>query len=341
MKKDPNLELLLELERTKAKSERLGAKRRYKTALERIVTLEEQVAALLKLTETPQEYVIKPRLSVGKSEATAFVLASDWHVEERVKAEWVNGLNEFTLTVAERRIQLYFQNALRLIQLYAKDTEITTVVLALLGDFISGNLREENLETARLQPVAAIIWVQERLLGGIKFLLDNTEAKLVIPCHVGNHSRITDKVHASTEVGNSLEFALYQALETHFHGNSRVQFMIAQGYHTYLQVYDWTFRLHHGHGFKYMGGVGGVDIPARRAALQWDRNRKADFDVFGHWHQQGLDKANLVTNGSLIGFSPYGIRIGIGFEPPKQGFFLVHKNFGKTQTANIWLSEKK
>jgi hypothetical protein len=107
--------------------------------------------------------------------------------------------------------------------------------LALLGDFISGNIHDELMETCRLLPAFAIMRAQDVLASGIQFLLDNTDCHFTIPCTPGNHSRITKKQRHATEQGNSLETYMYHNLARHFQGNKRVTFLIADGYHLYLR----------------------------------------------------------------------------------------------------------
>lgn len=79
-------------------------------------------------------------------EATAFFVASDWHVDETVKPFMVSGLNKYNQVIAEKRAKNFFRNALVLYEIAHRDVEINTIVLALLGDFISSNIHDELLE---------------------------------------------------------------------------------------------------------------------------------------------------------------------------------------------------
>ena len=95
-------------------------------------------------------------------------------------------------------------------------------------------------------------------------------------------------------------------------------------------------RFHHGHGMKYGGGVGGIYIPINKAIAQWNKALRADLDVFGHWHQF-RDGGNFICNGSIIGYNAYALRIKADYEEPKQAFFLMDKNRGKTIVAPIFV----
>ena len=87
---------------------------------------------------------------------------------------------------------------------------------------------------------------------------------------------------------------------------------------------------------KYGGGVGGIFIPAYKSIAQWNKAKKADMDVFGHFHQQ-KDGGNFISNGSLIGWNSYAIRIKADYEKPSQTFFLIDKQHFKTITTKIYI----
>lgn len=321
-------------EKSQLSFERKHEKKKYRELLTQVERLERELGVKNELSNY-EPFVITPRKSSGTSEATAFVIASDWHYEERVRPQEVLGLNNFNLEVAKKRVARFWQGALRLWQITKKDVEIKTIVLALLGDFISGNIHEELLSTCQLEPMFAILAVQNELISGIEFLLKHTDCQLVIPCCVGNHARITKKPNSATEQGNSIETLLYHSLAQYFRGNKRVVFRIADGYLTTVTVYDKVVRFHHGHNIKWQQGVGGLAVPLLRKVGQWaDMPIKADLDVVGH-HHSFRDFGKAVVNGSLIGYNAYAIGKAFPFEPPKQAFFLLDKKRGKTITAPI------
>lgn len=282
-------------------------------------------------------HIIKPRKSNKNGESVAVVVASDWHIEETVSPDTVSDMNEYTLEIARARADEFFRGALRLTEICSGSTNINTMVLALLGDFISGDIHDELLETCSLQPVEAIIEAKNIIASGIEFLLKNSKLNLVIPCHSGNHARTTKQSRHATEAGHSLEYAMYHYLADHFRNERRVKFLIPRGYHSFVDVLGTRIRFHHGHNLKYGGGVGGLTIPVNKAIAQWNKTGWADLDVFGHWHQR-LDGGNFIANGSMIGFNAYAVSIKAGFEKPSQTFFLINKERGKTAVWPITFS---
>ena len=322
----------------KRKNEVKAQKKQEKQLIKELAKKEAEVEAVAEMKRTPQEYSMKATKSPD-IDATAFIIASDWHAEELINSATVNQLNEFNLKIADERITRFFNNSAKLLKVTGNHIKITKTVLALLGDFISGNIHDELLETCQLRPIEAIIWVQERMIAGIKLLLKKTNQEFVIVCHVGNHTRITKTIHYSTEQGNALEYFMYHNLQSIFKDEKRIEFVIAEGYHSYLDVYGYTIRLHHGHAIRYGGGIGGLFIPAYKAISQWNKSRKADLDVFGHFHQL-KNGGNFIVNGSLIGYNPYALRIKADFERPRQKFFLYTSNGEVTEECPIFLDEQ-
>ena len=278
--------------------------------------------------------VIEPKESSGTAEGTAVLIASDWHVEERIDPATVSYMNAYNLDIAQERAHKFFRSSLRLIRLLQQDIKIDTTVLALLGDFITNDIHDEMPEICQLTPMHAIEFAQNLLVGGIEFLLNNSQMKLVIPCHSGNHARTTKTTRFATENGHSLEYLMYRNLANHFRNEPRVQFRVSTGYHSYVDVYGKTLRFHHGHAINYQGGIGGIFIPAFKAISQWDKMRQADIDFFGHFHQH-KDGRKFVSNGSLIGFNTYALSIKADYEPPNQTLLLLDKKRGRTCTWPI------
>ena len=312
---------------------------KYKKLLELNKFVEDKYDALLSLNNYDDTFVIEPKEKSETGEATAVLLLSDVHYEEKVLKSATNGLNEYNLEIADKRLNNFFTNSVKMINIQKTAIKINHIILALLGDFISGNIHEELLENTNLLPMEAIIAVQSRIIAGIEYLLANTDCDITIPCHSGNHARITDKVHIATEKGNSLEYLMFHSIAARFSGEKRVKFLISESYLSYVKVYDWTIRFQHGHFIKFNGGVGGIYIPINKSIAQWNKSKHADIDCIAHYHQF-KDGGNFITNGSVIGCNSYSIsKIKGDYEEPKQGFFLIDKKRGKTIVAPIFLDK--
>ena len=277
---------------------------------------------------------IKPLTRKTVGEATAVALASDWHVEEIVEPRTIGGDNKHNPEIAKKRSQEFFQAIIKHVRRESSTIKINNLVLALMGDFITGNIHEENLENCAMRPMEAIKYAGELLLSGIDFLLNNTDLTLTVPLNVGNHSRITKKQRSATEQGNSLEMLMYSFLASHFKKESRITFIESGSYHTYVKVYNDLLRFHHGHAIGYAGGVGGLTIPAHKAIMRWNCQKHATLDLFGHHHQR-WQTIHFISNGSQIGYNAFALSRSYEFDVPVQQFLLVDKLRGVTVRAPI------
>lgn len=296
--------------------------------------LEQQLDVALALRSAKIKHAVIPS-PVGKDgEAVAVAVASDWHAEETVDLRTVSGLNEFNLEIADERITKFFQSVVRLTEIERAGTKIETLVLALLGDLMTGYIHEELQESNGLSPTQTVLWLMQRVTNGVEFIKKNGGYKrIVIPCSVGNHGRTTRKPRNSTSAANSYEWMLYKILEKNIPG---VEWQVSESYHNYVEVYGRTLRFHHGDNIAYQGGVGGITISVEKAIASWNKARRADIDIFGHHHTQ-QQNPKWVSNGSLIGHGAYSIAIKAPFEPPQQTFFLIDSKRGRTGTWPIFL----
>ena len=270
----------------------------------------------------------------GESEATAFALAGDWHVEETVNSKTVNGLNEFNLDIADARISRFFRSVLRLVEIERQGTRIDNLVLALLGDMMTGYIHEELQESNGLSPTETVLWLRQRIVAGIKLLKkEGGFKKITIPCVVGNHGRTTKKMRHATSCANSYEWMMYQVMKDDV---PDVDWVIADGYFVFLEVYGRLYRIHHGDNIQYQGGIGGITIPTEKALASWNKANPVYMDLFGH-HHSAMQNPRWICNGPLIGYGAFSLAVKAPFEPPSQTLFLADSKRGRTGTFPIFL----
>jgi hypothetical protein len=301
-----------------------------------VESLEKQLGIALSLGKTrirPQPLTVSMS---DKAEAVAIALASDWHVEETVESSSVNGLNEYNLPTAKRRIEKFFSTIARLTEIERHGAKIDDLILWLGGDLMTGMIHEELAESNSKTPTQVILWLQDRLADGLATLKPHFK-RILIPTSYGNHGRTTVKPRHATGAAHSYEWLLYRILEGRCHGDQQIEFQIADSYFNFMTVFDRRLRFHHGDGLKFQGGIGGLTIPTEKAIASWNKSpNRADLDLFGHWHQYQQAR-HWLCNGSLIGYNAYALSIKASFEPPTQTYFLLDKKRGRTMTSPIYL----
>lgn len=299
---------------------------------------EEQIAILRELRDAHPLPPIVERPAVGalQRQGIPVLVCSDWHVEEPVDPKKVNGLNEYSLDIADRcidRLVDAFEWLLRDVRYDCREA-----IVALLGDLLSGYIHAELEEGNFLSPTEAILWLSERIERMLRRIAARCPelARIIVVCCDGNHGRNTHKIRVSTRTSNSLEWLLYHTLAAKMADDPRFEFRIADGEWIFVDIYEQTIAFTHGDSFQYGGGVGGISIPIRRGIARQFQGRKIAKYCMGHFHQQ-QDFGDILINGSMIGYSPYAMRVHAPFEPRKQSWFLWDSRNGQALSAPVWL----
>lgn len=324
-------------ELARLRAEVASLKGRYKAALAAVDEANERCNTMAGLSSVKAAKTYKPRASKpSANRATAIAVLSDWHVEETVTFEQTAGQNQFNLDVADKRIAELAERLGTLIEHERRLVSIDRIVLACLGDFISGHIHEELLETTSAAPMEAMRWAAARLRSIIDMAAGMAK-EVVVVTQPGNHSRSTPKIRMSTEHRHSYEHNAYLMMAA-AESRKNVRWEVAEGYLGYIDLDGFIVRYHHGHSIgRYQGGIGGITIPANKAIAAWNRSRRADLDIFGHWHQFGWLRGRYVSNGSLVGMNAFSLRIRADAEAPCQSLVIVdHGRRECTKAVPVW-----
>lgn len=286
-------------------------------------------------------FKIKPNRSL-KEECTAITQFGDAHYDEIVNPSITNGLNEYNPDIARIRTEKYFTRLIYSLRLYKRaGIRINNLVLHLAGDFISGWIHEELVQTNSMTPIEATRFAEELLIKGVKTLGECLDLKeIVIICTVGNHSRTTRKNQFKNTVVTSYEFLAYKHMEDYFmqHGFANVKFVISESPYIYYDIYGRINKFSHGNHFKYQGGIGGIEVPLKKWLHREHTVMPFDMSWIGHWHQ--YSSGNKVRiNGSVIGYNEMGRAYGFTPEPPQMQFQLLDKKRGYTWNGPIILTD--
>jgi len=274
-----------------------------------------------------------------KGTSTAILCANDWHAEAIVDKGVVSGVNEFNLEIAQRRIDRLWKKGAYLVNFTRHISDIRELVLWLGGDLISGSIHEELEESNTLGPAEAIIFVLENILGGVEYLLKNSGVETIrVVTSYGNHARTTKKKRHATGYRHNWEWLLYRNLEKRLAHYPNVTVSVTNGYFNYQAIQGHTVRFHHGDSIKFGGGVGGITIPVRKRIAQWNKTRRANFDVFGHFHQL-VDGWDFVSCGCLVGYDAFAESIAADYQFPTQTFIVLDRQYGKILTAPVFVEE--
>tara|TARA_R110000868_G_scaffold53546_1_gene167926 strand:- start:401 stop:1483 length:1083 start_codon:yes stop_codon:yes gene_type:complete len=276
-----------------------------------------------------------PRITRG--EAVAVLLLSDLHLEEVVKPETVNGLNEFNPRIAEKRLKTVVDRWLKIVAgQYRALSTVDECVVWLGGDLISGYIHDELVESNAMSPIEACVFAERLLEVALRTIVEHGKFKrLTVICSDGNHDRTTHKVRAATRSKNAYSTLVYGHLRGRLSDIKNIAWDIATGQFSYLDILGRKFRFVHGDGVKYAGGVGGFAIPLNKAVEKWDKSIKADFTCLGHLHRWEYSRnGKWLVNGCLPGATPYGLQFGA--TEPMQTAMLVTRERGVVDAKPIF-----
>jgi len=286
-------------------------------------------------------FTIKENKSL-KEECTAITQFGDLHIDESVKPDITNGLNEFNPNIAKIRTEKYFARLIYILMLYKRaGIKINNLVLHLVGDFVSGWIHEELVQTNVITPIEGCLLVEQLLIKGIKTIAEWSGLKeIVTVCSTGNHSRITKKNQFKNTAITSFEWIIYNHISDYFASNSytNVKFIISESPYIYYNIYGKVNKFSHGNHFKYQGGIGGIEVPLKKWTHREHTVLPFDMAWIGHWHQY-VCGAKVRVNGSVIGYNEMGRAYGFTPEPPQMQFQLLDKKRGYTLNTPIILTD--
>ncbi len=306
--------------------------------VKRIIELERDLALMQNIKDyDPVIYDIPAPKKNNTHEATAIYQWSDWHVDELVDPDTVNGMNAYNKEIARKRAFKLFENSIKLTDTQRSGVKIDNAVLHLGGDGIGGYIHPELMQTNTMSPLEGIFYCKDLMASGIEYFLQHGKfKKITIVTSRGNHPRLTPKMQFANDYSMNLEIFLYYSLMEHFKHEKNIQFKVEKSELSYLNVYDRVLRFFHGHQVKFKGGVGGLTVPLFKQLLRWDQNMPAYYNFMCDKHCYSIPTPNCQLNGALKGFDAFAVSHGFSYQPPLQSFTLLDSKRGITVKAPIF-----
>jgi len=343
-----------ELEQTVDRSGlELAKARRQRDSLQgEVLMLTEKVADLertLGFVEQAQDAVLDPpswmapRGSGKKKHATLTLLLSDTHFDEVVMPEEVGGLNKYDRRIAEIRLKLWADNAVKMARHYLSGVTYDGAVVRLGGDIFSGDIHEELAQTNADTMLGSVLHWSEQISAYLLMFADEF-GKVHVPCVVGNHGRMSRKPRMKLRARTNFDWLLGKMIERHLSHDKRFTFDISENADTLVQIYGHGHLLTHGDQVSGGGGIGGIWPPimrmrARKAQRAMDIGQPFGTLWMGHWHQY-ISTPYMIVNGSTKGLDEYAWLSNFGFEVPQQALAIVTPEHNITVQAPIFCQDK-
>ncbi len=275
------------------------------------------------------------------------VLWGDWHYGEVVSADETNGYNAFDTAIAQRRVSRLVGATVDVARNHMR-RDYPGIVVALLGDFISGGLHPELARTDEEGRLEAALSVRDILCKALTRMADEF-GRVFVPAVPGNHGRNTQRPEFKEYHKGNFDWLVYHLVARHFEdkGDKRVRLLIPSSGDAFFRVFGLRFMATHGDMLGVKGGDGiiGAIGPIMRGEIkmrgqQTSLGRSYDVLLMGHWHQT-LNLPRAFVNGALKGFDEYAMKsLRAVPAPPSQTLFFVHPKRGITATWPITLDEQ-
>lgn len=289
------------------------------------------------------EWVYKPTITAD-APGVPNLLLSDFHWGERVFKEQVNGINEFDLAIAQRRLRRVVERVPYLLSILDPKMRYPGIVVKLGGDMVGGNIHEELAATNEKGIMPTWLNLFKHLVSALEYLA-GVFGNVFVPCVSGNHDRDTKKTWHKDRNATSFGWLLYQMLADHFSEDKRFTFYIPDSADALYRVYNTRMLLTHGDQFPASDSIiGPIGSIMRGTQKKQQRNAAVDqtFDILecGHWHQY-LRMAHIIVNNSLKGYDEYAAQHNFRATPASQALWTVHPDIGVNWDMEVLADKPK
>lgn len=259
-------------------------------------------------------------------------LFSDWHFDEVVRSEEVQGRNEYNRPIAVRRLRHYFEGVLKVATRYVHGFRYPGIVVVMLGDNFSGNILEELRATNADKIMGSLLYWLDPVAAGLRLLAAEFGQVWVVSV-VGNHGRNTVKPVAKGRVRDNFDWLYSQLLRklvsqgVGAEGPGQIIWQIAESQKQAFQIYQTKFIASHGDEARGGSGIAGMLSPQLIAAARMRKTYDFDIWLLGHWHYLSAYRG-IRVNGSGKGWDEYAQVCNFDYQLPMQDFFLVAPSAG-------------
>jgi len=259
----------------------------------------------------------------------AVALLSDWHYDEIVNRAEMHNLNEYSISIAKKRIDQLFK-VITENSLYLK---VDVINLLFLGDMISGNLHDlaENNERGIIKATIELAnYISQHIRNLSKYFKKIKGIGLV-----GNHSRLKVKPYFKHKQVLNFEYILYEFIKRET--KDIMDFILPESFFLIHEINGVNFLSTHGDMVRGGNGLNSVPGNLSRdisllAGTLGQANMYFDYVNMGHFHSANETKsfngAEIIMNGSLIGANEFSLGALKKGESPSQTFYIVKKDVG-------------
>lgn len=326
-----------DIEISRLKAEKQILKKKYQQAIKATSTQEVVLEYITNHIQAfPEVTSPKPRTkkNSGSSEEELILNLGDIHAGEVVRAEEMNGINEYNFEIAVHRLKALADSVIDIAKNKLSGYKFRKLHILGLGDWISGTIHEELVESADgniIEWTMNLAYVVAQMIRELAIEFEEIEFVGV----VGNHGRLHKKPRFKARYVN-WDYVCYQMLSALLAKQTNVKCTIPKSFWHIHEVNNHKFLIIHGDNISSSLGIPWYGIQRMVANLKEllaAKDQKFDYMMLGHFHNYGLldrVKGELVINGSLIGGNEFSVGKMFTSSEACQHFCGVHAKRGMT-----------
>lgn len=283
------------------------------------------------LPELEEDPVWLDSTSTLNTELVPVFCLSDTHIGAVVYPENINGINQYDVEIAERRINELVDDFIKIHKINLSNYSYPGCVLILGGDIIEQAMHGAE-ESNELTVSDQVIKSTSILVNVIQKLL-SAFGKVAAFAVSGNHGRlIADKyVKTVNRFDNSLEKIVYHFVSSHFSGNSDFSMTTSSSDIVHFSINGLRHRLEHGDQIRFTGqAISGPLNSWERARLKRSGvdsavNKPFDVLIFGHFHTHAV-MAKMIAMDSTKGYDAYANSMALPYSLPGATIYCVNRH---------------
>ena len=262
---------------------------------------------------------------------------TDLHIGDKVEAEQMAGLNEYSIDIFNKRLFGWANTLLQLVELRRNSVPINELVIPMLGDMISGDIHEElartNIDNCMGQMIRGANLVAQALM----FLAGNF-ATIRVHGVVGNHGRMTRKPPMKDKYMD-WDYMLYQWVAAFCREQKNITFDIPKSFVNSFEAGNKRILIMHGDSVP--GSGVGTSILRQVSNFRNVLHYAFDSVMMGHFHR--IDEMDIGTGevhicGTMKGGDEYALQKLVVYSPPKHIATYWHPEHGYIGKEIIYLN---
>jgi hypothetical protein len=279
----------------------------------------------------PVVHIPTSKVTKVSAPLSAVMVLSDWHIGEYVEADEIEGFNQFSWTIAQKRAYYLQKQFVNWVAVQRTAMVVDELVVVCVGDLISGDIHQElqvtNEFPVPVQTVRAGVLVAKT----IAEMAPHFQKVRVEYVAADNHSRLTKKPQWKEGGFNSYSYIVGWIAKERLAKATNIEFNLHATVKTLVEIQHSKYLCMHGHNIKGWSGIpwyGADRQVARESKARRNRPSKAfNKCILGHFHTP-LWTPDYIVNGSLSGTSELDHAFGRE-SAPSQIAFLVHPKYGE------------